>query len=303
MGFSSKYSYLISIYKFFASTSTKDSMPNDTTIKDVLMTEGIYRNRGACRLILSILENGINSLKEGVVIDENITIEHIMPQNKDNDDWKAEIGDYFDIIYEIYVNTLGNLTLTGCNSELSDKSFEDKKSFYKKSKFIVLNEDVVSKEHWGEEEIIARANRLSKKLLDELKLPDIFKSSSQLQSTIEKHTVDDGFDFTGKKFTSFIFLGESHTTKNGAEMLVSICELLYSLDSASFEELAKQNYSISSPQYPLLSYDFSLIRSPKEINNTGIFVETNKSANDIVRTIRKLLDKFSLSYDDLIIYC
>ena len=50
-----------------------------------------------------------------------------MPQNKENDDWKKELGKDFDYVYDKYLHTLGNLSLTGYNSELSDKSFKEKK--------------------------------------------------------------------------------------------------------------------------------------------------------------------------------
>jgi hypothetical protein len=49
-----------------------------------------------------------------------------MPQNKDNEDWRNMIGENFEIVHDRYLHTLGNLSLTGYNSELSDKSFTDK---------------------------------------------------------------------------------------------------------------------------------------------------------------------------------
>ncbi len=88
-----KSNYLSSIYSFMSNDLlyTKDATPNDTKFKEKLMNENIYKNRNLCKYLLSILENGINAIKEKVQIDSTTTIEHIMPQNKDNENWKNEI--------------------------------------------------------------------------------------------------------------------------------------------------------------------------------------------------------------------
>ncbi|MEI2824294.1 MAG: HNH endonuclease family protein [Chitinophagaceae bacterium] len=66
--------------------------------------------------------------REPVLIDGNqdITIEHIFPQNPDPK-WKIELGnDEFNFIKENYLNSIGNLTLSGNNGKLGNKSFIDK---------------------------------------------------------------------------------------------------------------------------------------------------------------------------------
>ena len=126
-----KGNYLHSIYSFMADIQSKDSVPNDTIFKDKLLTADIYQNRDSCRLLLKILENGIDSLKETVNITKDVTIEHLMPQNRDNEEWHKEIGDNFYYVWDKYIHTLGNLTLTGYNSELSDKSFMEKRNMIK----------------------------------------------------------------------------------------------------------------------------------------------------------------------------
>lgn len=297
-----KLNYLKSIYSFMASIpSTKDVMPNNTIVKDRLVTENIYKNNNLCKFILTTLENGLSS-KEMVLIDDRITIEHIMPQNKNNTFWKKEIGEEFEYVYDKYLHTLGNLTLTGYNSELSDSSFYEKKELLKSSKFTYLNCDVIDKIKWEKTSIENRANRLSSKLLEVLKLPPIFENPQLTSQTIIRHSVDDNADLTKKRITSFILLGEHKIVKSATDMLIQVCEILESLDSNKMDILAKSNYVKSGASTPLISYDKTLLRTPRELNNTGIFVETNKSTNDIRNTIKKLIEEFGLGYDDFIFH-
>ena len=67
--------------------------------------------------------------KEKVDINE-YTIEHIMPQNIDNSSaWQKELGENYKEIHEKYLHSLGNLTLTGYNSEYSNKPFLEKRYY------------------------------------------------------------------------------------------------------------------------------------------------------------------------------
>lgn len=299
-----KENYLFNIYNFMANIlSSKDVIPNDTNFKDSLMKENIYKNNGFCKFLLSILENGLNSIKEKVYIDSSISIEHIMPQNKDNDDWKNEIGQDYSFVYDKYLHTLGNLTLTGYNSELSDNPFKEKVRMIKeKSKFIILNQDVIDKEHWSESSIISRAERLSSLLVTELSLPEAFKNRKSLKQEEIKHSFYENYDFTNCKPVYFILDGERKDVSSATDMLVKVCESLYEMDSDKMSTMGRDNFVKNNGTTPIFSYDISLLRSGKEIDNTGIYVETNRSFNDILRTVKFLIQDFGLSFDDFFFY-
>ena len=297
--------YIDSIYVFMAKelAFTQDAFPNDFIFKEKLMSENLYKNKPCCKYILSILENDISNMKEIVNIDSDITIEHILPQNKNSIEWKEMIGSDYDAVYEKYLNTLGNLSLTGYNSELSDKKFLEKVEMIKeKSKFICLNSDVIDKSKWNAEYIQQRAERLSDKLISELKLPDIFYEKIFTKNT-SSYKVDDNVDFSNKKITSFILLGEKYYVSTYKEMLIKVIHELYKSDSSHVKRMAENNFKSSNAKNPLLTLDSSKLRSPKEISNTGIYVETNKSSNEIVHTISYILDEFNLNNDSLIINC
>lgn len=71
-----------------------------------------------------------------------------MPQ-KLTDKWQKELGKDNEVVKEKYLHNIGNLTLTGYNSEFSNKSFNEKKKIMneKKSHIVVLNKDIFNQEH------------------------------------------------------------------------------------------------------------------------------------------------------------
>ena len=63
--------------------------------------------------------------KEPININE-YTTEHIMPQTL-TPQWEQELGPDFQNVHEMRGNTIGNLTLTGRNSELGNRPFKEKR--------------------------------------------------------------------------------------------------------------------------------------------------------------------------------
>jgi predicted transport protein len=92
------------------------------------------------------------------------TIEHILPQNENlSKAWKEALGPEWERIRENWLHTLGNLTLTGYNSEYSDRAFVEKRDMtggFKESP-LRLNQGLGSLEQWNEKTIKTRAQRLS----------------------------------------------------------------------------------------------------------------------------------------------
>lgn len=101
--------------------------------------------------------------KERVPV-QDYTIEHIMPQNEDLiASWRSDLGDDWKRIHEQYLHTLGNLTLTGYNSEYSDRPFSEKRDMaggFKESP-LKLNQGLGSCEIWNEEAIRKRGEKLA----------------------------------------------------------------------------------------------------------------------------------------------
>ncbi|SDZ79282.1 Uncharacterized conserved protein, contains ParB-like and HNH nuclease domains [Thalassobacillus cyri] len=146
--------------------------PSNEEFKRELVIKDVYnfRNRNT---LLRKLENF--DRKEPISV-ENYTIEHIMPQNKNlSVEWQYELGSEWKQTHEVFLHTLGNLTLTGYNSELSDRSFQEKsnlKGGFKDSP-LWLNRSIAIKEKWEESAIKERAKILAERALKVWPSPDL----------------------------------------------------------------------------------------------------------------------------------
>lgn len=170
-----KSSTLAELRKYFA----RRGWPTDEAIRKALEDFPLYvRERDKTRLILSEIERKIGH-KEIVDLSnpKKITIEHILPQTLDaGGTWSEMLGQDSKNIHNKYVDTLGNLTLTGYNTELGNKPFDEKKVEYAKhgsGSHIELNTDVLKKTKWTQEEIVERTNMLSEILISVWARPEI----------------------------------------------------------------------------------------------------------------------------------
>ena len=141
----------------------KDSyrrFPKDEEFRAAFVVKDMYNFRSR-NYLLRKLEN--YEQKELVNV-ESCTIEHIMPQNKQlSIEWQEELGPNWQEIHATYLHTIGNLTLTGYNSELSDHTFQEKRDRdggFARSP-IRLNSGLARLEHWNKEEIEWRAESLA----------------------------------------------------------------------------------------------------------------------------------------------
>lgn len=153
--------YLESIAANFLLLRSYRRFPNDEEFRRELSTRDMYHLPRRAYW-LRRLEN--HDRKERVFVDE-YTIEHIMPQNPVvPEEWKTELGDEWERIHEAKLHTIGNLTLTGYNSEYSDRPFQQKRDMaggFRESP-LHLNRGLATIERWNEEQIDARAAKLSK---------------------------------------------------------------------------------------------------------------------------------------------
>jgi len=134
--------------------------PTDAEFNKELLVKDVYNFRSR-NYLLELLEN-FN--RKELVNAENYTIEHVMPQNSNvPEEWKMELGDNWEKLKEKYLHSLGNLSLTGYNSELSDRPFSEKKTIPGgfNSSPLFLNESIRQALTWNEEAILTRAAKLA----------------------------------------------------------------------------------------------------------------------------------------------
>jgi len=186
--------YLESLQAAFQLMTSYRSFPDDGEFIRELHVKDLYNFRSR-NYWLRRLEN--HGRKERVNVEE-YTIEHIMPQNEDLPlAWRAELGPNWQTVHTQYLHTLGNLTLTGYNAELSDRPFLEKRDIeggFAESP-LRLNKGLGKLERWNEELLQQRAGILAKLATEVWAAPrlpaailDSYKPKrSQLTYLIEDH--------------------------------------------------------------------------------------------------------------------
>ncbi|MEM9221383.1 MAG: DUF262 and DUF1524 domain-containing protein [Pseudomonadota bacterium] len=153
--------YLESIRAHLRLLPSYRRFPKDEEFERELQTRDLYNFRTRSYWLRRLENQG---RKERVAVDE-YTIEHIMPQNTElSADWRAALGPDWERVHETYLHTLGNLTLTGYNSEYSDRSFAAKRDMpggFRESP-LRLNAGLRQVDVWDEEAIRNRAKTLAR---------------------------------------------------------------------------------------------------------------------------------------------
>ncbi|WP_410509965.1 DUF262 domain-containing protein [Methanosarcina hadiensis] len=185
--------YLKSIQVYFFQLPSYRRFPNDEEFRREFKIRDLYNFRSRSYWIRR-LEN--YERKERVQVDE-YTIEHIMPQNDNlSTTWKTELGTEWKRIQEMWLHTLGNLTLTGYNSEYSDRAFAEKRDMpggFKESP-LKLNKGLGQLDQWNEETIKERASRLAEIALNVWAMPKLTTDTLEAyrpKATASGYTIED----------------------------------------------------------------------------------------------------------------
>ena len=267
-------------------------MPSDEEFEYALLYKPLYK-KPICKFVLSAIEN---STKEHIEV-SNLTIEHILPQKENAAVWKKEVGENYSRVYEVYLHTLGNLTITGHNSELGTKSFRDKKEINRaNSKAVILNREVLSADTWNEDAILHRAKVLAARLIEEFNYEDI--RSDFMGDSDSGFSLDSGLNLTNTKPSSFSFSGEYTKVTSWAEVLTKFMTVAYDLNTALLSDLAAKDYMIPNATNVYITNDKRKLRKGKEIDRSGIYYESNLSANTTISFIRDMMVQMDLESEE-----
>ncbi len=152
--------YLESVQAHFLALPSYRRFPANDEFRRDLHTRDLYNFRSRSYWLRRLENHG---RKERVPVDE-YTIEHILPQNPDlSAAWKEGLGAEWQRVQQQWLHTLGNLTLTGYNTEYSDRPFVEKRDMaggFKESP-LKLNAGLGQIDAWNETAIQDRAGRLA----------------------------------------------------------------------------------------------------------------------------------------------
>lgn len=250
--------------------------PKDLEFRTRLVDVKLYGgNRSEkAKLILESIEESFNH-KEQISCDA-LSIEHIMPQTL-NDWWKLHLGEDRDITHELMIHSLGNLTLTAYNSELSNDSFLDKKDHFENS-HLELNKYFSIQDSWRKEDIEKRALHLADIAL---KIWSYFGDESQV-------TPNSGVTGSTPKFLH-IFKQE-YEVKTWRDVLEITLNEISDIDSDMFQQIVDQ-----FPRF--VGWEGDNFVSSRRLRN-GAFIELNLSADNIYSFCLKAIETAEISIED-----
>lgn len=230
------------------------TFPSNREVSEEFETRQIYRIPSNYRYFLfERMENENSPEADDLIIEKmkegRISIEHIMPQTL-TPQWKHDLGENWQEIYEKYLHTFANLTLTGFNTSYSNHSFQEKKEGYIDRKgnkvngfddsAFCLSNYLKHCTKWTLEEIKERQKIL---LCNFLQLwPMITSSYQPLEKEYELVSFEDEeYELKGRTIIGFRYRNERHAISTWKDMLVQVCKLIYNENPSTMVYLATKD--------------------------------------------------------------
>lgn len=253
--------------------------PKDNEFKFHLMSAKLYGSgdrTAKTKLILESLEEFYNH-KEQASFD-NLTIEHVMPQTL-TEYWQSHLGDDWEETYETLLHTIGNLTLTAYNAELSNDDFDSKRKRLGDS-HLEINSYFQDKASWKREDIEARSEHLAN---NALLIWPYFGDERAVVSNASGIA-------TGTTPQKLWILGQHFIVESWRDVLEQTMNTIADLEPEKFEQIMQQY-----PRY--VGRDNKKFRATRELSN-GAFIEVNLSARDIQRLCTQAIGAIDLTAND-----
>lgn len=255
--------------------------PKDYDFRSSLQTARLYGNgdrRVKTKIILDRLEQSFKH-KEMCVL-EDMTIEHVMPQTLTGE-WELHLGEDYEQTHDLYLDTLGNLTLTAYNPELSNGSFLKKQKIYAES-HMEINGYFSNVKKWTDEEIKKRACVLAEQVIG------IYPYFGEIVNGSELDNV------TGTKPVSLFVLGQEFNVDTWVEVLENTLQVVADLDPDKLELIEND--------YPSLLGKENRFSRGKKLSN-GYFYETKLGSKHVYNFCKQLVNIMELSEDEWTVQC
>lgn len=233
------------------------------------------------------LENG-DSVERvnvvGMLEDGTLTVEHIMPQTL-SPQWRHELGEEADDeVHAAYVNTIGNLTLTGYNSQYSNNPFADKRDHENgfRDSGLRLSRAVALCDRWGIREIEERRERLWSRFLKLWPMPESTYVPAEVAR--ESRALDGGFEFTGLKVSACSLRGERVAVGTWVEVMRWLLPRVYAEDPRAFRA------AVTGGRFPSRYFSTEPLGYGFEIGG-GIWYNPGCSTSEKMETLRRIVDR------------
>ncbi|MDB4606308.1 DUF4268 domain-containing protein [Crocinitomicaceae bacterium] len=272
--------------------------PSNEEIKVSLLDKDMYNTTAKNRnYMFEMLEN-FNNREFVDTSNESITIEHIFPQTP-TEKWSEALTPLELLNFkEKYINSIGNLTLSGNNGALSNKSFLDKKNMNvngREQGYIFsrlwLNKYLQKIDIWNIETFNERSEIIYKRFLEVWEMPNVIVPENNESLEVLIYNAESP---KNKKLEYFIFQDSKIDEQHIAGMYFYVIEKLYNKNP----QLLNDNSEVIK-----LSRNIGDFRTPQSLNN-GLFAEANLNSESKFRILKRLLqiydmeDELLLKYDE-----
>ncbi len=248
--------------------------PKDVEFRKALVENSLYGSgdrQAKIRFILERVERHLAG-KEPPKL-ETVSIEHVMPQTL-TDDWRSHLGEDWETSHALWLHTLGNLTLTGYNSEMSNDDFAAKRKRLAGGT-LHLNRLFAGFESWRAGEIKARAEILIEPIVSIW--PYFGGDQPEEQSSPP----------SGRRPTELKILGKSVQVSTWRDVLENTVNELIEIDPDAYGILCRE---LSSH----IGTDRTRFRESRQLRCGG-YVNVNLSAEGIDRLCRRIVDAAGVS--------
>ena len=288
--------YYDSIAKALVKKKGSAKFPSNEDLKTALKDKDVYNTQPKNKNYLFEMLENYNNREYVNTSNEQITVEHIFPRNP-HENWNTDLTseEYF-TFKEKHLNTIGNLTLSGNNGALGNKSFLAKKEMnidgdeqgYQFSR-LWLNSYLKSINTWNISKYDERLNIIYERFLKIWEYPDIEIIEGDES---EEQNIFDAESPTHKKLEYFIFENAKVEEDTIAQMYFYVIRNLYEKNS----QLLLSNQDVFK-----ITRNASDFRVPQEMIN-GWYVESNIDSNSKFAILKRLLSLFKVEDELLIKY-
>ena len=248
--------------------------PKDVEFRKALVENGLYGSgdrQAKIRFILERIERHLAG-KEPPRL-ETVSVEHVMPQTL-TDFWRDHLGEDWETAHALWLHTLGNLTLTGYNSEMSNDDFSAKRQRLIGGT-LHLNKLFAKFDSWRAADIRARAETLVEPILSIWP----YFGADQPQELVSPPR--------GRRPAELRILGKTCAVSTWRDVLENTVNEVIEIDPDAYGALSRE---LSSH----VGSDRTRFREARQLRNGG-YVNVNLSAEGIDRLCRRILDVAGVS--------
>ena len=298
-------------------------LPNDIELGTSLATMNFYKGLSKySKLILGKMEE--RNTKVSVDFrNKKVTIEHIMPQ-KINDSWKAELGENYDEIHKTYLHNIGNLILTEFNSEIGNKSFEEKKRKLETSS-LHYRLDIIKRVKWDEHSIKEHQANMINWLLKTFPLPPELREASNWKtnesSSLSPLETGAGELAEGNKPVEIHINDKVLKARTWQDVFIEFLKHLKNNSDKDFQFIIDNQAALFNKEQTILkwrtlkdiidlnigysnrykTFDGKVWDKVKDLDDDLLFVHINISASRCIQRIARIMEEFNMQESSVII--